>query len=63
MSKKKDCPTALTFQTHNPCHWIKSTTYRKIMKLNPQQIKRQRMEPEKKKSITQKDSKQKKNYN
>jgi hypothetical protein len=52
MSKKKDCPTALTFQTHNPCHWIKSTTYRKIMKLNPQQIKRQRMEPEKKINYT-----------
>jgi hypothetical protein len=51
MSKKKDCPTALTFQTHNSCHWIKSTTYRKIMKLNPQQIKRQRMEPEKKNQL------------
>ena len=62
MSKKKNCPTELTFQTHDPCHWIKSTTYRKIMKLNPQQIKRQRMEPEKKINYT-KGFKTKKNYN
>jgi hypothetical protein len=55
--RKKKCLTTLTFQIYNPVYETGNTINEKHMKLNPQQIKYQRMETGKQKSITQKDLK------